>query len=63
MQIFKGEVNGIRYEIDESVAKRLKQLHNIDAVAEITSALEQFQKHTIKDKHEAKGNAEQGTGK
>ena len=34
-----GDVDGMKYSIDESVVKRLKESHNIDALKEIEDAL------------------------
>ena len=38
----EGEVEGIKYSVDESVVKRLKESHNIDAIQEIQDALKKF---------------------
>lgn len=37
-----GEVDGIKYTIDESLVERSKTVHNIDAIKEIEDALKQF---------------------
>ena len=38
----EGDVNGIKYSVDESIVKRLKESHNVDAIKEIEDALKQF---------------------
>lgn len=38
----EGDIDGIKYSVDESVVKRLKESHNIDAIQEIQDALKKF---------------------
>lgn len=44
----EGEINGVKYSIDESIVEKLKIMHNIDAIEEIKKAL-------MKEKNEDKG--------
>lgn len=37
-----GDVDGIKYSVDESIVIRLKDVHNVDAIQEIEQALKKF---------------------
>ena len=37
-----GNIDGIKYSVDESIVTRLKESHNIDAIKEIEEALKKF---------------------
>lgn len=38
----KGDVDGIKYTVDESIVKRAKETKNIDVIKEIEEALKKF---------------------
>lgn len=50
MHNVNGIIDGIAYSIDESIVKRLKESHNVDAIKEIEEALKKF-KDTEKAKN------------
>lgn len=37
-----GEIDGIKYSIDESIVNTMQEVHNIDALKEIEDALRKF---------------------
>lgn len=51
-----GDVDGIKYSVDESIVKRLKESHNVDAIKEIEEALKQF-KESERNKNASQSNA------
>jgi hypothetical protein len=38
----KGDIEGIKYSVDESIVTRHKDVHNVDAIQEIEQALKKF---------------------
>lgn len=37
-----GEVEGMKYSIDESIVEHMKEKHNVDAIEEIREALKKY---------------------
>lgn len=51
-----GEINGIRYYVDQSVIDQLKQRHGIDAIKEIENALKKENNENSSTEGQSPGN-------